>query len=65
MQTPAKMVSLVSLAAVIVPCIVYFIGAIDLDAVKLLALIGTFGWFASTPFWMSRESEVDDAEVQI
>lgn len=65
MQTPAKMVSLVSLAAVIVPCIIHFIGAIDLDTVKLLALIGTIGWFASTPLWMSREVEIDDREVQI
>ncbi len=65
MQTPAKMVSLVSISAVLVPSVLYFIGVLELDAVKTLALIGTIGWFAATPLWMGRDAEVDDAEVQI
>lgn len=65
MNNITKIVSLVGLAATVVPCLLYFVGAISHDAVKLLALIGTIVWFIATPLWMSRKAEVDDAEVQI
>jgi hypothetical protein len=43
----------------------YFNGLIGLDTVKMAALIGTIGWFAATPMWMSRKLDVDAAEVEI
>jgi hypothetical protein len=65
MNTPAKIVSLVMLSLVLVPCILYFAGVISLDVVKGTALVGTIGWFIATPMWMSRELPVDASEVEI
>jgi len=65
MTIATKILSLVALAAVTLPCLLYFVGTIDLDAVKLAALIGTIGWFIATPLWMSRKLPVDAAEVEI
>ncbi|MFN3193751.1 MAG: hypothetical protein ACE361_24775 [Aureliella sp.] len=64
-NTTTKLVSWLSLALVIIPSLISFTGAIDLRAVQWCAIIGTIGWFLATPIWMSREPEVDDAEVQI
>ncbi len=65
MNLPAKIVSLVALSAVIIPCLLYFTGAIGLDAVKWAALAGTIGWFIATPMWMSQKLPKDAAEVEI
>ncbi len=65
MNTSAKIVSLIALSAVIIPCLLFFIGMIGLDAVKWAALAGTIGWFVATPIWMSRELPKDAAEVEI
>jgi hypothetical protein len=61
----AKIVSLITLSLVIAPCLLYFAGAIGLDAVKWTALAGTIGWFIATPLWMSRKLPVDASEVEI
>jgi hypothetical protein len=61
----AKLASLITLSLVIVPSLLYFVGAIGLDAVKWTALGGTIGWFIATPLWMSRELPVDASEVEI
>jgi hypothetical protein len=60
-----KIVSLVALGLVIIPCLLYFLGMVELTVVKSAALIGTLGWFIATPMWMSRELAVDAAEVEI
>lgn len=65
MNAIAKIASLVTLSLVVVPCLLYFAGTVDLDAVKLAALIGTIGWFIATPLWMSRDLSVDASEVEI
>ncbi len=65
MNMTAKTVSLIALSAVIVPCLLYFIGVIGQDAVKWAALAGTIGWFVATPMWMSRELPKDAIEVEI
>ena len=65
MKSIAKIVSLMTLCLVVVPCFFYFVGAIDLNAVKWTAITGTIGWFIATPIWMSRELPVDAAEVEI
>ncbi|GAB5401787.1 MAG: hypothetical protein Aurels2KO_00180 [Aureliella sp.] len=54
MKTPAKIVSLIALCAVTLPCLLYFAGSMELDAVKMAAIVGTAVWFVSTPLWMSR-----------
>lgn len=65
MNSVAKIVSLISLCFVVIPCLLYFAGAISLDTVKLAALVGTIGWFIATPVWMSRKLPIDAKEVEI
>lgn len=65
MKSPAKIASLLALAATIVPSILFFTGTIEHDAVKWTALVGTVVWFIATPMWMGRELPVDAAEVEI
>ena len=50
---------------VITPCLHAFAGAASLEVAKSLTLVGTVAWFVATPMWMSREPQVDDAEVEI
>lgn len=65
MKTFAKVVSLVALAAVIVPCLLFFGGVIGHEPVKLAAFIGSIVWFMATPFWMGRQLPIDAQEVEI
>ncbi len=65
MRSPAKILSFVGLAATIVPCVLYFTGAIGHDAVKWTALAGTAVWFMATPLWMGRDLPIDAAEVEL
>jgi hypothetical protein len=64
-NTAAKTVSFVALAATIVPSLLYFAGTINLDAVKVVGLLGTVLWFVTTPLWMGRQLPVDASEVEI
>ena len=65
MNMPAKIVSLIALGAVMVSCLLYFSGAIGLDAMQWSALAGTIGWFVATPMWMDRRLPVDATQVEI
>ena len=56
MMRITQLFSLLSLALVIVPCVMFFAGAIGLESMKSLILAGTVGWFFATPVWMSRTS---------
>lgn len=60
-----KLVSLVALAATLVPSLLYLTGALSHDVVGWTAIVGTVVWFATAPLWMDRTPKVDDAEVQI
>ena len=64
MQKPAKIISLIALSLVIIPCLLFFSGAIGLAAVKWTALVGTIGWFVTTPMWMGLKLPVDASEVE-
>ncbi len=65
MTNIAKTVSLVALAATIVPSVLYFTGVTGHEAVKWIALFGTIAWFVATPLWMGRELPIDSSEVEI
>ena len=65
MNSTAKLISLIALAATIVPSVLYFMGMIGHEAVKWTALAGTIVWFLATPMWMGRELPVDAAQVEI
>jgi hypothetical protein len=60
-----RIVSWVALSATILPSILSWLGVLNLNVVSHIALVGTIVWFAVTPFWMDREPEIDDQEVQI
>ena len=64
MNTTPKIASLVALAITIVPGILYFLGMLDIDLMKWIALAGTIGWFIATPMWMGRKAEVGELEVE-
>lgn len=65
MQSVAKPISLVALAATIVPSLLYFSGMMDHNAVKVTALVGTIAWFIATPMWMGRKLPIDADQVEI
>ncbi len=55
MRLAAQIVSLIALAASIVPSILYFTDRMSLDRMKLVMLIATVVWFIATPLWMGRK----------
>lgn len=65
MKSAVKPISLIALAATIVPSFLYFSGSMDHNAVKIAALVGTIAWFIVTPMWMGRELPIDAKEVEI
>jgi hypothetical protein len=65
MRNTTIIVALVALAATILPSCLYFLGVIEHNVVKTIALVGTALWFASAPLWIGRELPVDAAEVEI
>ena len=65
MQLITRIVSLIALGLVVVPCLLLLTGSVGLDAVRLAALAGTIGWFIATPVWISRELPADACEVEI
>jgi hypothetical protein len=54
MRPVLQAVSFAALAATILPAILYFNGALDLDSAKGWMLVGTAAWFVATPAWMGR-----------
>ena len=65
MNNLLKIVSYVALVATIVPAVLFMAGMMNLNTVQIVALVGTAGWFATTPFWMGRETPVDADQVEI
>lgn len=65
MNAAPKIVSLVALVVTIAPSLLHFLGMLDAEPMKWIALFGTIVWFIATPLWMGREPEVDDMEVDI
>lgn len=47
--------SIVALALVTLPSVLYLTGSLGLDRVKWVMLLGTLLWFAVTPIWMERK----------
>jgi hypothetical protein len=52
-----KLISWISLIALIAPAILFLGGRMELDQVKLIMLIATIVWFVSTPIWMWNGKE--------
>ena len=56
----AKILSWVSLVGMVVPAILYLMGRMELDQVKLVMLIMTIIWFILASLWMWK----NDAKAQ-
>ena len=63
MNLALRIISLLALAATLVPSFLYFVGEIEHCTVKVSALVGTFVWFVATPLWMGRVSSDIREEV--
>ncbi len=61
MRIGLPIVSYIALGLTVVPSVMFLMGTVELDSVKLLMLIATVVWFVVTPFWMGRE-KVEKAE---
>lgn len=61
----AKMISWLALALVVLPCLAIPLSVLSLPQVQWCAFVGTVTWFLTSPLWMSKEPEIDDAEVEI
>jgi hypothetical protein len=54
----AKIISWISLVALIAPAILFLAGRMEeLDDVKMVMLISTIVWFASAAMWMWRKEK--------
>ena len=47
--------SILSIVVLIISTWFYFVGKIDFKTNNLWLLIGTIGWFATSPFWMTEK----------
>lgn len=53
----AKIISWISLIALIVPSILFLAGRMELDQVKMVMLISTIVWFVTAATWMWRKEQ--------
>jgi len=60
MKILLKIVSIIGLALTVVPSFMVFSGSMEFSMHTTLALIGTFLWFLSAPFWMKSTSDAVD-----
>lgn len=55
MPIVTRTISILALAAIVLLCGLYFLGRLELDTVKIGALVATVLWFATTPLWVGRK----------
>ena len=65
MNTPLKLFSLATLAAILVACALYAMSRLTLPTAHAIVLLATIAWFAVTPWWMGRASQPDAEHTQI
>ena len=56
----AKVISWMSLVAVIAPAILFMAGRMELEQVKLIMLISTVTWFAAAAILMREKKTAND-----
>ena len=64
LQRLAKIISWISLAALLAPSLLFLAGSVQLDRVKTVMLIATMAWFASAglSMWNNDARTPDDNE---
>lgn len=55
-MTVTKILSLIALATILLPCLLYCVGVMQLTSTQTAVLLGTVVWFCATPLWMGRTS---------
>lgn len=56
MRSLAKTIGLLALAGTIVPPALFMFHLMSLEMMKIAMLAATVGWFATSPFWIGRDS---------
>jgi len=64
MQRVLAVVSIVSLAAVILPAVAYLANWLEKDAMITVMLVGTIAWFVAAPLWMRRSPAESPGDQQ-
>jgi hypothetical protein len=54
MKKLVVLISALGFAATALPCLLFFYGLIDHEAMNTVTLVGTIVWFVATPLWMGR-----------
>lgn len=57
MKSLLKIASVIGLALSIVPPVLFFLGNMDLDTMKLWMGIGMLAWMLTAPFWINKKQE--------
>ena len=57
MKSLLKIASMIGLMLSIVPPVLFFLGNMDLDTMKLWMGIGMLAWMVTAPFWINKKQE--------
>lgn len=57
MKSVLKIASVIGLMLSIVPPILFFLGNMDLDTMKLWMGIGMLAWMVTAPFWINKKED--------
>lgn len=57
MKSVLKIASVIGLMLSIVPPVLFFLGNMDLDTMKLWMGIGMLAWMVTAPFWINKKED--------
>lgn len=64
MKKIAEIISYLSLVAIVLAPVLFYVGKVTLDQNKSMMIIATVIWFGSALCWMGREKQVDAPAVE-
>lgn len=56
MKTLIKLISLGGLILSIAPPVLFFLGKMEMDSMKIWMGVGMVAWIVSAPFWINKSS---------
>lgn len=57
MKAISKIIAPLSLAATLIPPLLFVFKLMSLDSMKVVLLVATVAWFATAPFWLKGAEE--------
>ncbi|MFC5192717.1 hypothetical protein ACFPIK_13145 [Algoriphagus aquatilis] len=57
MKSVLKLASVIGLMFSIVPPVLFFLGNMELDTMKLWMGIGMLAWMVTAPFWINKQED--------